>query len=34
MIEVEPFHEDEDKPKRALAERIADVLGAPIGGPS
>lgn len=34
VIGVEPFHEGEDKPKRALAERIADLLGAPIGGPS
>jgi shikimate kinase len=32
VIDVEPFHEGEEKPKRALAERIADLLGAPIGG--
>jgi shikimate kinase len=29
VVGVEPFHESSDKPKRALAERIADLLGAP-----
>jgi shikimate kinase len=26
VVEVEPFHQSEDKPKQALAERIADLL--------
>ena len=28
VIEVEPFHREEEKPKRALAERIADLVRA------
>lgn len=31
-VPVEPFHHDEEKPKRALAERIAELLGAPVAG--
>ena len=34
VIAVEPVHQNEEKPKRALAERIAAVLGAPIAGKS
>ena len=34
VVGVEPFHERAEKPKRALAERIADLLGAPVGGSS
>jgi len=26
VVDVEPFHRDEEKPKRALAERIADLV--------
>lgn len=26
VVEVEPFHRDEEKPKRALAERIAELV--------
>jgi hypothetical protein len=25
-VDVEPFHRDEDKPKKALAERIAELV--------